>query len=282
MIQASQAEAGNDSELPAAPLPGPLRAGLACGRIELKTFFREKMAVAFVFALPSVLLVLLGSIFGSQATAQGVTVGQLFSAGMIAGGLMATSFQYLAINIATERERGILKRLYGTPMPHTAYFVGKVIQVVVCALAETALLIAVGVVFYHLHLPTSPGRWWTFGWIFVLGTAGCALLGIAMSSLPRSEASAVPVVTLPFTVLQFISGVYVPYSSVPNWMRGIASVFPLKWMSQGLRSVFLPGRAAALEPAGTWEHGRIALVLGGWIIAGLILCTTTFRWQSRR
>ena len=262
-------------------LPSAWRLGAARGGIEVKEFFRDKMAVAFIFGLPSILLVLLGSIFGSQAAAQDVTVGQLFTAGMIAGGIMATSFQYLAIAIATERENGMLKRLSGTPMPRSAYFTGKVVQVVVCTVAETVLLMAVGMLFYHLHLPTEPSRWWTFAWVFVLGTAACSLLGIAASSVPRSASSAMPVITLPFTVLQFISGVYVPFTVVPAWMRAVASLFPLKWMAQGMRSVFLPEQAAALEPAGSWEHGLTALVLLAWIAAGLVLCAKTFRWQSR-
>jgi ABC-2 type transport system permease protein len=264
-----------------AALPGVWRLGAARGGVEVKAFFRDKMAVAFIFGLPPILLVLLGSIFGNQAAAQGVTVGQLFTAGMIAGGIMSTSFQYLAIAIATERENGMLKRLSGTPMPRMAYFAGKVVQVLVCTVAETVLLIAVGMLFYHLHLPTEPGRWWTFAWVFVLGTAACSLLGIAASSVPRSASSAMPVITLPFTVLQFISGVYVPFTVVPDWMRAVASFFPLKWMAQGMRSVFLPEQAAALEPAGSWEHGLTALVLAVWIAAGLALCAKTFRWQSR-
>jgi ABC-2 type transport system permease protein len=264
-----------------APLPSAWRIGLGRGQIEVKEFFREKMTVCFIFGLPSILLVLLGSIFGSQAAAAGVTSGQLFTAGMIAGGIMATSFQYLGISVAIERENGMLKRLFGTPMPRSAYFVGKLIQVLICTVAEVALLMAVGVLFYHLHLPTSPGRWWTFAWIFVLGSAACGLLGIAASSLARSASAASPVITLPFTVLQFISGVFVPFSSVPPWMRNMASFFPLKWMAQGLRSVFLPEQAVRLEPAHSWEHGRIALVLGAWIVAGLVLCVSTFRWQSR-
>jgi len=265
-----------------APLPSAWRLGLGRGRIEVTEFFREKMAVCFIFGLPSILLILLGSIFGSQAAAAGVTSGQLFTAGMIAGGIMATSFQYLGIGIATERETGMLKRLFGTPMPRTSYFVGKLIQVLVCTVAETVLLMAVGMLFYHLHLPTAPGRWWTFAWIFLLGSTACGLLGIAASSLPRSAAAAAPVITLPFTVLQFMSGVYVPFSSVPPWMKDIASFFPLKWMAQGMRSVFLPDQAVSLEPAHSWEHGRIALVLLAWIVAGLVLCLTTFRWRGSR
>jgi len=262
-------------------LPAPWRLAAARSGVELKSFFRDKMAVAFIFTLPAILLVLFGSIFGSQAAARGVTVGQLYAAGMIAGGIMATSFQYLGIGIATERETGTLKRLAGTPLPEAAYFAGKVVQVMVCTVAETAVLLAVGTLFFHLHLPASPGRWWTFAWVFVLGTAACAVMGIAASSLPRSAASAAPVITLPFTVLQFISGVYVPFSSIPSWMQDVASVFPLAWMARGMRSVFLPSQAAALEPADSWQHGLTALVLVAWIAAGLMLCVKTFRWQKR-
>lgn len=266
-----------------APLPSLLTTGLARGRIELKTFFRERETVVFIFALPAVLLLLLGSIFGSQpAPVPGVTVGQLFVAGMIAGGIMSTSFQYLGIGITAERDAGMLKRLYGTPMPHTAYFIGKIVQVFVCMIAEITLLMIVGVAFYHLHLPSSAGRWWTFAWVCVLGCAACSLLGIAVSSLPRSARSASPMITLPFLVLEFISGVFIPFTSVPPWLQRVAAVFPLKWMAQGLRSAFLPARAAVAEPAHAWEHGKVALVLAAWIGVGLIATVRTFRWQNQR
>jgi ABC-2 type transport system permease protein len=262
-------------------LPGVWRVGVARVGVELRAFFREKQSVVFVFSLPAVLLVLLGSIFRGQAAGHGLSVGELFAAGLIGGGIMSTSFQYLGISIATERELGMLKRLRGTPMPGAAYFIGKTGLVLISTVAETAILIVVGMLVDHLRLPASAERWWTFAWVFVLGTVACTLLGIAASSVPRSARSATAVITLPFVVLQFISGVYVPFTLVPPWLRDIGSIFPLKWICQGLRSVFLPAQAASLEPAGTWEHGRIALVLAAWIAAGLVLCLTTFRWQRR-
>jgi ABC-2 type transport system permease protein len=279
-VHSMERSAAPASELPA--LPGAWRTGLAMGRLEVVAFFRERQAVVFIFALPVVLLVLLGSIFGSQATAHGISVGQVFTAGMIAGGIGATSFQNLGLSIAAERERGSLKRLRGTPMPPAAYFLGKIILVFVCTVAEVLVLLAVGIAFYHLHLPTSAAKWWTLAWVYTLGTIACSLLGIAISSLPRSATNATAVITLPFLVLQFISGVFVPYSDVPPWLQHIASLFPLKWMSQGLRSVFLPARAVALEPAHAWQHGQTALVLLAWIAGGLVLCLTTFRWRSSR
>jgi ABC-2 type transport system permease protein len=266
-----------------APLPPTWRACLDRGTVELRVFFRDKSTVGFIVAMPAILLVLLASIFGGQYAAKGspVTVGQLYTAGLIAGGIAGTSFTYLGVSIASERQNGILKRLAATPMPRTAYFAGKIIQVLLCALAETALLLAVGVAFYHLSLPTAPSRWLTFAWVFLLGTAACAVAGLAIGGLPRSPAAAGPLVSLTLTVLSFISGVYVPLNNIPAPLRDIASLFPLKWLAQGLRSAFLPGAAAHLEPAGNWEHGTTALVLLAWLGGGLVVCARTFRWQPR-
>jgi ABC-2 type transport system permease protein len=267
---------------PRAPLPSVWRASLARGGVELKSFFRERQSVVFILAMPAIMLALLGAIFGKEHGAPGVSVGDLYVAGVIGGGVMATSYQNLGISIAFERERFTLKRLRGTPLPPAAYFAGKIIQVVVASIAEVAVLLAIGVAFYHLRLPASLPAWWTFTWVFVLGVAGCSLLGIAASSMPRSAArNGVAVITLPFVVLQFISGVYVPFFLVPSWLRDIAALFPLEWMCRGMRSVFVP-QAVTLEPGHSWQHGQTALVLSAWIVAGLVLCLTTFRWQNRR
>jgi ABC-2 type transport system permease protein len=266
------------------PLPKVWRTAAARAAIELRVFARDKQTVGFIVIMPALLLVLLAAIFGSQPAAKdsGVTIGQLYTAGLIAGGIAGTSFTYLGITIAQERGNGTLKWLAATPMPRAAYFAGKIIQVVLCALAETALLLAVGVAFYHVSLPADPGRWLTFAWVFLLGTAACAVAGIAMSSLPKSPSGAGPIVSLTLTVLSFISGVYVvPLTVIPGPLRDIASLFPLKWLAQGLRSVFLPSSAAHLEAAGSWQHGTIALVLIVWIAGGLVVCARTFRWQPR-
>ena len=119
------------------------------------------------------------------------------------------------------------------------------------------------------------------GWAFGLGVFSGTVLGIAYSSLATSARSASAAVIGPVLILQFISGVYFPFRDIPSWLQQVASVFPLKWVAQGMRSVFLPDSMATEEMAGAWEHGRVALVLGAWAIAGLVLCLTTFRWTKR-
>jgi ABC-2 type transport system permease protein len=264
-------------------LPSTLRIGFARGGIELRQFFRQRAAVVFVFALPAVLLSLFGSIFHDNNLPFGVSEGQLITGGMVAAGIVSTSFLNMGVGIAQDREDRTLKRLRGTPIPAAAYFVGKLVLVAVTSLAETVLLVGVGVLFFHVTLPVGVGRWLTFGWVFVLGVTGCSLLGIAASGLARSARSAPAVLNLIFLVLEFMSGVFiVPVRVLPHWMIDFASLFPLKWTAQGMRSVFLPDGMMSMEAAGTWQHMTTALALGGWCVAGLVLCLVTFRWTNRR
>ncbi|MFF3818929.1 ABC transporter permease [Streptomyces bluensis] len=263
-------------------LPGAWSIGLSRGALEIKQFFRMREQVVFTFAFPVVFLFLFASIFSDDVEGAGITASQLYVPAMTAAGIMSTSFQSLGVSIAVERDERVLRRLRGTPMPPASYFLGKIWLVFVTGLLETAILLLVGTTLYDVDLPTSAGKWFDLAWIFVLGLTACALLGIAISSVPRSGKSATSVVVLPFLVLQFISGVYIAVDTIPEWMLNLGALFPLKWMCQGLRGVFLPESARVLEQTGDWEFGRVALVLAAWCVGGLVLCLLTFRWKSRR
>ncbi len=254
--------------------------GLARARVEVKQFFREKDALMFTFLFPIILLLIFGSVFREEI-APGVSFTQYFVAGMIASGFILVSFQSLAIAIAIERDDGTLKRIEGTPMPRSSYFIGKVGLVMVTAVLQTALLLVVGILLFGISLPDSGSKWFTFAWVGLLGTTAGTLLGIAFSSIPRSGRSAPAVVSPVVIVLQFISGVFFVYSQLPTWMQRVAEVFPLKWMAQGMRSVFLPDSFETQESSGSWQLETIAIVLAVWCVVGLVLCLRTFRWRRR-
>ncbi|WP_433200465.1 ABC transporter permease [Dactylosporangium sp. CS-047395] len=258
-----------------------LRLGLLRSGLELRQFFRGRESVIFSFALPILLLVVFGSVFGGDDVAPGVTLTQYFVAGMIAAAQLTNGFQTLAVQIPMERDRGVLKRLYGAPMPAGAYFIGKVVMVYLIGVGGCAVMLAIGTLFFDVTLPSTGRQWFTLLWVSLLGIAACTLCGIAFSSIPREAKRAPAVVTPVALVLQFISGVFFVFTSLPAWMQQIAAVFPLKWMAQGMRSVFLPDSFAAHEPAGSWELGRVAIMLGAWVIVGLGLCLVTFRWTGR-
>ncbi|WP_410567095.1 ABC transporter permease [Amycolatopsis sp. cmx-4-61] len=262
-------------------LPVPAwRIGLARGSLEIKQFFREKGQVIFTFALPVIMLVLLASIFRGRIGDTGVDAQQIYVTGMLGVGILSTSFQSMVLQVAGERANGTLKRLRGTPMPRSAYFVGKIAVVLVSSLGQVVVLLGVGTLFFGLHLPSDAAHWLTFLWVYVLGIVACTLLGLAYSSVVPA-ASAGAMVFLPVITLQFISGVFIPFNQLPDVLQKIAAVFPLKWLCQGMRSVFLPDPFQQYEPGLSWAHGRVALVLAGYGVLGLVLCLTTFRWKGR-
>jgi len=261
-------------------VPGALKLGLLRGRMEIIQFSRQREAVVFTIFFPVILLAIFGSVF-QNTIAPGVTFSQYFVAGMIASGLVNTGFQNIAINIPLERDMGAIKRLRGTPLPITSYFIGKAISVFVSMAAQVLILLIIGIAFYGLELPTQPSKWLTFTWLLLLGSASSTALGVAFSSVPKNGRGAAAVVSPVVIILQFFSGVFFVFTQLPGWMQQIAAIFPLKWLTQGMRSVFLPDSFATQEVAKSWESGRTAVILLAWLIAGLFLAVKTFRWERK-
>ena len=257
-----------------------LRIGLLRGGLELKQFMRQRESVVFTIFFPVILLFIFGTVF-KDTIAPGVTFSQYFVAGMIASGLVNTGFQQLAITIPMERDFGTLKRLRGTPMSVASYFIGKALLVTILMIVQTILLLFFGSVVFDLNLPTDPMLWWNFTWLVILGSACSTVLGIAFSVIPKSGRGASAVVSPIIIILQFFSGVFFVFTSLPVWMQQFAALFPLKWLTQGMRSVFLPADFATQEVAGDWEIGKTALILIIWLILGLLVSIKTFKWSRQ-
>lgn len=253
--------------------------GIARGLLEIKQFNRQRESVVFTIAFPVILLFIFGSVFKNEI-APGVAFSQYFVTGMIASGLVNSGFQQIAIMIPMERDLGTLKRLRGTPMPAASFFIGKGIQVLYSMLLQLLLLIIVGTLFFHLALPSDLYRWLTFLWLVVLGTATATVLGIAFSSIPKSGRGASAVVSPVVIILQFFSGVFFIFTQLPQWMQHFAAIFPLKWLTQGMRYVFLPDSFATQEAAQSWELNKIIINLTIWLIVGTFFAVKTFKWST--
>jgi len=247
--------------------------------LETKEFSRSREQMIFIFAFPILLLILFASIMGNGEVGDGVDFKQYFLAGMIASGIMNTGFQSLGISLAIDRDDDVLKRIHGSPLPASAFFMGKIVHVVMVSIVQIALLLLVGGLLYDIPIPTSASNWVTFTWVFLLGTAASTVLGIAFSSLARRGRSAPAVLTPIVLALQFISGVFFVFTQLPPWLQHIAEIFPLKWLAQGMRSVFLPESFASQEAASSWQHPATAIVLAIWFVVGLVVTIRTFRWQ---
>lgn len=273
---------------PRPSVPSLARTAIASIGHELRGYVRSPDTVFFTFLFPILMLGIFGIAFASMGEigalpdgTGGVTMAAYYLPGMVAAGILLSGVQNLAIDIVREKSEGWLRRLGGTPISPIAYFAGKAGQILITSIVQLALLFAFAALAFQVKLPTDPALWLRFAWLFLLGIATMTLLGIALSALPRSARSATAVILPIVLLLQFVSGVYLQFSMLPAWLQNVAGIFPLKWLAQGMRSVFLPDQFAAQEASGGWDIGLVALNLGIWLVVGLVISRLTFRWQRK-
>ncbi len=278
-----------EPDAPATPKVGSigrtLRLGISRVWYELRVYSRRGDSVFFTFLFPILMLSIfavafsgMGNLGAAPDGSGGITWAAYYLPGMIAAGMLLSGVQNLGVDIAGEKSDGTLKRLGGSPLPVISYFIGKIGMVLVSAILQAALLLVVARFAFNVELPTDAEKWWLFTWVFLLGVVTSCVLGIALSALPRSGKSATAVVIPIVLLLQFISGVYLQFTMLPEWLQNFAGIFPLKWMAQGMRAVFLPDSFAALEQTGGWDLAWVAIVMAIWFVVGLFLCRITFRW----
>ncbi len=247
--------------------------------LAFKATVREPQAVFFLILFPIMLFVIFGSVFPWEIDGTDVKLSHYLAAGIIGSSLFGTSFMNLSIGLVGQREDGWLKRLGGSPVPKLSFFAGQIGSALVITVAQVVAMLIIGIAAFGLDLPSGT-QWLTLIWVLALGVAAGCGMGIAVTRIIPSVRSAPPVVNFPFIGLQFISGVFLNFDILPTWLQYLASVFPLRWLCQGLRSVFLPDEFQNVEPGGSWQLEWVAIVLLIWLVAGLALAVRTFRWDQ--
>ena len=248
--------------------------------LELRAFWRVREEVIFTFSLPIMLLALFATIFGGDIGDTGVDFSQYYVAGMLSTTGLTAGFQSLSGQLALEQWDGTLKRLAGTPMPKAAYIAGKIGLVIVVAIVQLVAMFALGVAVFNVDLPDGEG-WLILATVLLLNLAAWTMLGMAFSRIIRNPRAGAAVAVPPALILQFISGVFIPFDDIPGWLQNVASVFPLRWAALGLRRALLPESFSIAEPGATWQLGNVYLALGIWVAVAAVLAGAFFRWRVR-
>ena len=263
----------------------PSASGSGAHAFELMQYFRSGDTLLFTFLFPLAMLGLFSVAFGSDGDIQSTRICRRSPSrsstcrGMLAAGLLLSGFQNLAMDIAVERSEGMLKRLGGTPLSPVSYFLGKIGQVAspVCCRRRCCSCSPRSC---SAPLPTEPAEWATFAWVFMLGITTSALLGVALSSVPRTSRSAAAVV-VPIALVAAVHLGRLPLLlQLPEWLQNVA-------VSSGQvdgagDAVGVPARRVrALEQDGEWNLAGVAIALTIWLVVGLVLSRLTFRWIRR-
>lgn len=241
-------------------------------RWERKIFWRNPASAAFTFAFPLMFLVIFAAINGNDTVrlAHGTAkFAQYYVPAIVAFGVISACYSNLAFSISIRRDRGVLKRVRGTPLSPGAYVAGIVGNAVIVSVILTTLTVTLGLTAYGV---TLPHRYLALVSTIALGAFCFTACGAAVATFIPNEDAAPAIVNFVLFPLLFISGTFGRISST-SFVGRLAAVFPIRHLVTQLIDVFDPSRSG---------NGLSAVHMGvmvAWGVFALAVAAVRFKWE---
>jgi ABC-2 type transport system permease protein len=234
---------------------------------EAKLVFREPITWLAAIALPTVILLIFGSIFGAtkpDPDLGGLRFIDVFVPSLVVITVGTLGIQTLPIRLATYREKGVLRRLSTTPVDPTRLLIAQLVIYMATAIVALVLLVIVANVAYGVPLPQQPVYYVA---AFLLGMGALYAIGLLVAALAPSNRVATAISIPLFFAVMFLGGVYMPRVYLPDVLVKIGDFTPPG--VQGLQDAWL-GTVPQVAPL--LGMGLLTIVVG-------ILAVRLFRWE---
>ena len=146
-----------------------------------KAFWRNPASAFFTFAFPLMFLVIFTALLGHytvQIGSRTIDTSTYYVASMACFAVITACFNNIAITIGFQRERGILKRINGTPLPAASFLGARILHALFVAVLLVVLTAAFGSGLYHASIPTGADAA-RFLVVVLVGSAAFCALGLA-------------------------------------------------------------------------------------------------------
>jgi ABC-2 type transport system permease protein len=241
-----------------------------------RILLRGPRGAFFTFIFPLIFLIIFDAANkGSNITVTGGKVDfvQFYTPGIAVFAVTTSCYQGLIILIANLRDQGILKRVRGTPLPPWIYLTALVGASILAAFLSVLLMfvVAVPAFGFHIYPKLIPAAIVTL----LVGAASITGIALAVSCAVDRPESAQPIAGITLFPLLFVSGVFYPLETAPEWLQKVAHFFPLSHLAQGFEQCFSP------HTSGLGFSGAHLGVLALWWAAGTLYAARHFRWEKR-
>ena len=174
-------------------------------------------------------------------------------------------FLLSAVSFLRERTSGTLERLMATPLGRGELVVGYLAGFSVFALLQAVVIILFTVFVLRVHYSGNLATVFIVEAVMVIGAVS---LGLLVSAAARNELQAVqfvPVVLLPQV---FLSGLFIPVTQLPDYLRPVSALLPLTYANEALKAVMIKG--AALSDGLVLRDIGILFIFGSVMALGAI------------
>lgn len=239
-------------------------------KVEGKLSIRDMNMIIFALAMPVVVLIILGIVYGSKPAFPGASYtfleqsfGALCSIAICAGGLMG-----LPIVISEYRERKILKRFQVTPLSPQMLLMVQLCIYALYAVASAVILWVFALIFWDFQMKGSI-LMFMFGWLLVL--ISILSIGMLVGGIAKNSKSASVIASLLYFPMLIFSGATLPYEVMPRTMQSIVNIFP---MTQGIKILKAATLGQPLDDI--WFSAVIIIAVAVVCIGGSI---KYFKWE---
>jgi ABC-2 type transport system permease protein len=191
--------------------------------------------------------------------------------GILALLLMVITMLLSSLAIVKEKELGTLEQLNVSPIRPRQLILGKLIPFVIIGFIDVLLVVGVSRLLFQIPFRGSFLLLLLMSMIFLATTLG---LGLLISTISHNQQQAM--MTAVFFVMLpmfFLSGFAFPIESMPQSIRYVTYLLPLRYYFVIIRGIFLKGAGLAV----LWDQA-LALTLFG--LAILALAAVRFRKRS--
>jgi ABC-2 type transport system permease protein len=173
--------------------------------------------------------------------------------------------QFLPATLVSYRERGILRRMFTTPVTPQNLLTAQIALILGVQIATTALIVILGTGAFTASIRQPLAFMVAFG----LMAAAASTLGLLIAAVSFTAKAAAAGGGVLFFVLLFFSGLWLPRAEMPGWLRGVSGATPTGSGVQAVRDAI----------AGHWAPGLYFGVLAAWVIVCGVLAVRLFRWE---
>lgn len=143
-----------------------------------------------------------------------------------------------ALNIVGEKEKGTMEQINVTPVKKSTLILSKLIPFWIIGFIVLTISFAVAGIFYSLTPVGNILIIYLYAFIFILGISG---FGLVVSNYANTMQQAMFMMFFFVISYIFMSGLYTPVNSMPDWAQFLSIFVPLKYMIEVLRMVYLKG-----------------------------------------
>ena len=234
--------------------------------VEAKLFFREPGVWLLTILLPTFVLVVVGSLFGTEADPDlgGRRWIDIFAPSMVVMTLAILGVNTLPARLVKYREKGVLRRMSTTPANPRSLLIAQLAVNMGVAVVSLVVLIVVGNVVLQIPLPKDLIG---FAAAFLLGMSALFSLGLLVAAVAPTTGTATALFVPLFALVMFLGGVYLPRMLLPEFLIRIGDFTP-------------PGVQALLDAwSGTSPQLTQLAAMGLITVLAGVTAARRFRWE---